>query len=970
MNAPDTGSARISSLVLPVLVALLVLLPGSDKPLEGTASALFGERDQTIAARDALPSDTDIDSLLQQMSLEEKIGQLFFISAEGEFHNASDPAYQRLLSGIRDYHVGGLIFFSGNVYGQAMLTNRLQQASDIPLWITQDMEYGAAMRVRDATRIVPAMGIAATGNPGYAYAAGRITASEARALGVHQVFAPVLDVNNNPDNPVINVRSFSGDPQTVARFGNRFIEGVQSQGLVATAKHFPGHGDTDTDSHISLPVIPYDYSRLDTLELVPFRSAIQNGVGSVMSAHIAFPELGKPELPATMDPHVLNRILVDSLGFGGLVVTDGLEMSGISSNYSPGEAVIRSLQAGADVMLLSPDMITAVNEVRRAVERGDLSEARIERSVRKLLELKRSQGLFENATVDLDALNDRIDTIENRVTAEEISRRSITVVRNEGGILPIRAAEYPEVLVLSVADDESGNTGSYLGSRFRDYHPNVTFRVFDRRSGEEEKREILREAREADLVVVGSFIYVRSGQPVQLTDEQLSFVRKVTSSKPSVLIALGNPYVVHDLPESEVQVMAWSASSDQIDAVVPALFGGSAVDGRLPIRIPDMYEMGHGLTLPRTTLRHGRPESVGLSSDSLRRVENLMREAVFDSTFPGGTVTVVKDGVIAYQEGFGYHTYEKTRRTESGDVFDLASLTKMVATTAAVMKLTDEDELSLSDRVGDYIEEFSQGPKRAITVRNLLLHNSGLPPFRVYVDSLQSRGAILEAIRNEPLTYEPGTQYVYSDLGFILLAEIVEQVSGLPLDRYVRSELFYPMGLRDTHFNPSAIGNWFTRRIPPTEIDTVFRNKTIHAEVHDERAWFLEGVAGHAGLFSSGSDLAAFAQMLLDGGTWAGKRYFQTSTVRMFTSDQSPHNTRGLGFDRKSEGFSTAGSLTSPSTFGHLGFTGTSMWIDPERELAVIILTNRTWPHRSYGENISRVRAAVADAVVSSIIDP
>lgn len=919
---------------------------------------------------DDRPGRPDVDRLLAEMSLEEKIGQLFFVSAEGEFRSSDDPAYRRLLSHIRQYGVGGIIFFRGSVYGQAMLTNRLQSASKIPLWITQDMEYGAAMRVSGTTRIVPAMGIASTRNPDYAWWAGKITAREARALGVHQIFAPVLDVNNNPDNPVINVRSFSGDPETVARFGNRFIKGVSSEGVLATAKHFPGHGDTDVDSHISLPVIPYGYSRLDSLELIPFRSAINNGLRSVMSAHIAFPKIGEnPRLPATMDPMVLERVLRDSLSFDGLVVTDGLEMNGIASHYSPGEAVTRSLRAGADVMLLSPDMITALNEVRRAVERGELSEERIDRSVRKILDLKIRRGLFENSQVEVGRLADRINTLEHRLVAREISRRSLTLVKNEKEILPIRNAEYPEVLVLSVADDESGQTGSRLGRLFERYHPNVRFHIFDKRSGPEEKREILQEARQSDLVVIGSFIYVRSGQPVQLSEDQLDFLRQVIGSRPSVLVAFGNPYVVRDLPGTDAQLMAWSASGNQVESVVPALFGGSRIDGRLPIRIPEMYESGHGLTLPQTTLRPDLPESVGLSSDSLRRVEKIMREAVFDSTFPGGTVTVVKDGVIAYQEGFGYHTYEKTRPVSSTDVYDLASLTKVAATTGAVMKLVDERKIRLSDPVGDYIPEFGEGPKRSVTIRNLLLHTSGLPPFRVYVDSLTERNAILRAVKNEPLTSQPDTEYIYSDLGFILLGEIVEQVTGMPLDRYTRQKFYYPMGMSSTFFNPARMGRWFSRRIPPTEIDTVFRDRTVHAEVHDERSWYMDGVAGHAGLFSNGPDLAAFAQMLLNRGSYGGKRYLNESTVRLFTSSQSPHNSRGLGFDRKSEGFSTAGSLTGPETYGHLGFTGTSMWIDPEKDLAVIILTNRTWPNRSYGERISRVRAAVADAVVSSIVE-
>lgn len=415
--------------------------------------------------------------------------------------------------------------------------------------------------------------------------------------------------------------------------------------------------------------------------------------------------------------------------------------------------------------------------------------------------------------------------------------------------------------------------------------------------------------------------------------------------------------------------MAWSANSDQVRNTAPALFGGTSVSGRLPIEIPGLYPMGHGIELPQTTLRYDEPETVGLASDSLRSIGRIMRSAIFDSTFPGGVVTVVKDGVIAHQEAYGYHTYQKLKEVEASDVFDLASLTKVVATTTAIMRLVDTGQLELDQKVSKYFSEFSEGKKKQVTIGNLLLHNSGLPPFRVYVDSLKSENKILEAVKNEPLVNEPGTKYVYSDLGFILLGEIVEQVTGEPLDRYMRNNFYYPLGMSSTFFNPEKMGSWFTRRIPPTERDTVFRNTMVQGEVHDERAWYLNGVAGHAGLFSNATDLSIFAQMLLSEGNYAGRQYLEPGTIQTFITDQSPQNSRGYGFDRKSEGFSTAGTRTSPLTFGHLGFTGTSLWIDPERDMAIILLTNRTWPYRSYGKNISTIRAEVANVAVGAILD-
>jgi len=689
-----------------------------------------------------------------------------------------------------------------------------------------------------------------------------------------------------------------------------------------------------------------------------------------MSAHISFPKISKQNnLPATMDSTVLNRILKDSLNFDGMVIADGLEMRGISNHFSPGEAVIKALNAGVDMMLLSPDELTAIHEIETAVNKGNLSESRIDQSVRKLLQWKKENGLFERHQIDINTLSRNINTRDHELIAEEISRRSLTLVKNKDDILPIRAIDHPKVTVISVADGRSGHTGSGLVSQIRDYHPDVTSHVLDERTSKEEKKEMLKDAQQADLLIIGSFIYVRSAKKVQLSEEHREFLKRLHRDTPSVLVAFGNPYVLQDLPDTDAQLIAWSANGGQVRSAVPALFGGSAISGRLPIEIPGMYEINHGITLPQTTIRPDEPEVAGFSRDSLQRIGEIMNQAVLDSTFPGGVVTVVKDGVIAYNKGFGYQTYKKLAPIEDDAIYDLASLTKVTATTPAIMKLVDEGKINLDDKISSYFPEFNEGRKDEITIRNLLLHNSGLPPFRVYVDSLKTESEILKAVKNEPLVYLPGSKYEYSDLGFILLGEIVEQVSGMPLDSYVYSNFHYPMGMSDTFFNPQKYNRWVQKRISPTEKDTMFRMKTVQGEVHDERAYYLGGVAGHAGLFSAASDLAAYCQMLLSNGSYAGQQYLQPSTVQQFTKRHSRHRNRGYGFDRKSSGFSTAGSLTSDKTFGHTGFTGTSFWIDPERNLAIIILTNRTYPYRSYGQNISTIRARVADAVVSSIIE-
>lgn len=955
-----------------LLTAVFLIAATPALQAQGLTEFLFGQTGKNSPGLTLDKASKDyLDSLIAHTPLEEKIGQLFFIPAKGEFMNRDDRSFKRLEEMVQKHHVGGIIFMQGDIYGQAIMTNKLQRMSKFPLWISQDMEFGAAMRVSGTTRFTPAMGVAATGDKRNAFMMGKITAIEAKALGVHQIYAPVLDVNNNPDNPVINVRSFSGDPHMVAEFGMAFIQGVQSEGVVATAKHFPGHGDTDVDSHTDLPVVNYDYNRLDSLELIPFRAAIEGGISSILSAHIAYPNINPNEfLPATLDSAILNHLLKDSLKFKGMVVTDGLEMSGITSAFSPGRAVVRALNAGADIMLISPDVYTAINEVIQAVEDGEITEERINKSFAKLMVWKQQYGLFETENqVDIENLDTKINTAFHNTEANRIARESVTFLKNKNEILPLRPAKYNKIMMISVADDRSGSTGTTFLRQLRDYHPDVTFHIYDKRTSEKDKQEMIEDAKDVDLVIISSFIYLRSGKSIHLAPDQLSFLQKVVKmKKPSLLVSFGNPYVLSDLKEADAHVLGWYNSHQQISGMVPALFGASKVDAKLPIEIPGLYELGEGLEIEHTTLRFGEPEEVGLDHTALYKIDDIINEAIRDSVFPGAVVGIVKDGVLAYNRGYGYQDYSKIEAVKETDVYDLASITKVMATTTSAMKLIEEEKLSLNDPVSKFFPEFDTPDKRKITIRDILLHQSGLPPFRVYVDSLKTRDEIVKAIKNEPLTYKPGSKYVYSDLGMILLGEIIHEVSGKPLDRYARSEFYFPLNMYSTFFNPAANSRWLVRRIAPTEIDTVFGRGMVKARVHDERAYFMDGVAGHAGLFSSAIDIAKFSTMLLNEGTYAGKQYLKPETIREFTTEQSQHSGRGLGFDRKSsEGFSTAGSLASNDTFGHLGFTGTSFWIDREKNMAVILLTNRTYPNRSYGKKINQIRAKVADAAYSAI---
>jgi beta-N-acetylhexosaminidase len=916
--------------------------------------------------------ETDIDALLASLSVRQKIAQMMHVWAYGEFQADASDRFRRVERLVREEQIGGFIFSRGNIYDQAILTNKLQQISRIPLWISQDMEFGAAMRINATTRFAPAMAVAATRDPKLDYMKGYVTAMEAKAVGVHQIFAPVMDVNNNPANPVINTRSYSENAALVSQFGVEFIRGVKAAGLVSTVKHFPGHGDTATDSHIGLPVINHDWARLDSVELVPFRAAIRAGVESVMSAHISFPKLGsEPGLPGTLDPKILTDMLRDSLGFDGLITTDALEMEGVSEHYSPGDALIRAILAGADMLLIPPDVASSLDAAVLAVERGQITIARIDASVRRILEWKKRMGLFENRTVDLNALSSLIAKPEYQRAADEIAKRSITVIRNQGGILPIRPERYRRITAISMADDRTGTTGSGFATALRGYHGDVRFWYYDQRSKADDVDAIVSAAGNADLIVVGSFVFLQtSSGKISLTDAQSRFLKRLKATgKPIVLISFGNPYIVIDLPDADVHLLAWANTQSQIDAATNALFGATDIDGRMPISIPGtQFAFGAGLTIPKILLRNDAPETVGLRSDSLNRIDAIMETTIRDSIFPGASVTVLKDGIIAFERGYGYHDYSKTRRVRANDIFDLASVSKVMGTTLATMKLVDEGKLKLEDPISKYIPEYARGDKAKITIAHFLSHTSGLPPFRVYVDSLKTRNAILAAIRKEALVNAPGERYVYSDLGMILLGSIIEQLTGMSQDVYLARTFYTPMGMTSTLYNPAKTNNRLLTRILPTEHDTVYRKIWIHGVVHDERAFYMDGVAGHAGLFSNGRDVAIFASLMLNKGVYGGARYLKPETVELFTTKTTAAGHRALGFDMKSpSGFSSAGTLAGPKTFGHTGFTGTSVWIDPDRNIAIIVLTNRTYPYRGTANGVGRVRSAVADQVFRSL---
>jgi beta-N-acetylhexosaminidase len=921
-----------------------------------------------------------VDGTLRKMTVDEKIGQLLFTTYHGTFTAADSPAYQQMLHDVRDLHAGGFILITrmtplgiekSQAYPTAVLNNQMQSKSKLPLLIGADFERGSAMRLDEGTSFPTQMAIAAGGDPRDAYTMGKITALEACQAGVHWIYAPVADVNNNPGNPIINTRSFGEDASRVSEFVSAYVRGVEENGGLATAKHFPGHGDTAADSHIDLPVIRADRQRLDSLELVPFRAAIAAGAGSVMTGHLNVPALEPdPNTPATLSSHILTGVLREELGFQGLVVTDAMDMGGITVRFAPGEAAVRAVLAGADCLLMPPVPDAALEALQQAVKSGRISRERLDASVRRILEAKARLGLNENRLVDVNAMNAHFAEAAWQKQAQEISDRGITLLRDTQHRLPLDGTRPSRALLLAFYADPEPTPGEDLERELKSRFDSVTTIRADTRFRDAANIK-LPSSDSYDVVILALFVRVsdRKGN-VDVPAEQAALANQVyKSGKPVITLAFGSPYLIEGFPQAETWLGAFGISDVAQISMARALFGEIPVRGHLPVTVPGVRsKAGFGIEVPADTMKLQPTDVRGEAQ--LQPAFDVIEAAIKDKAFPGATLAVGYRGKVSLHS-FGKQTYEaKSPNIAIDTMYDIASLTKVVATTTIVAKLAEGDfpvRLDLDANVERYLPEWASGPqpewRHRVTVRHLLTHTSGLPPFKEYWRTSKSKQDTLSKIFAEPLDYEPGKKEVYSDLGIILMAEIIERLTGQKLDTLAREYIFSPLAMTNTMFKPPK-KLW--PNIAPTEIDNQYRHRLIQGEVHDENAAAIGGVSGHAGVFSTAPDLAAFCQMLLNGGVYGHQRILRRATISEFTEPQQlSGGTRTLGWAVPTEGGSS-GHFMGPHTFGHTGFTGTSIWIDPDRQLFVIFLTNRVHPTRE-NQKLAKVRPALHDAVMESL---
>ncbi len=1014
-----------------------------------------------------------VDGTLASLTLRQQVAQLVIQWLPGSYASTSSPEFLEWAGWVEDDEIGGIYLSIGLPHSYAAKINELQARARVPLLVTSDFENGGpGMRINHSyalpsmlpqgggTSLPPTMAFGAIGDERFVREYGRITAVEARAVGVHLNFAPVLDVNSNPDNPIINTRSFGEDPATVARLGAAYLQGAHQGGVLATAKHFPGHGDTRTDSHLDLPVVPADWDRLNAVELVPFRRAVESGVDAVMTAHVMVSGVqGTDGPPATLDPRFMTKLLREEMGFGGLLLTDALVMAALADRYGTGELAVLALEAGSDVLLMPRDVTEAIAAVAAAVDAGRVDPGRIRASARRVLETKARAGLHRGRMVDLDAVDDVVGSAAHLAFADTAATRSMTLLRDRAGAVPVYSTVTRRILSVTYARADNLVAGTAFDAALAGRVASLRRARVDPDTPAETYDSLRFRAQDVDLVLVSAYVPPRAGAGEIATPDALAdFIREVGQERPLLVTSFGNPYLLVALPDAPAYLIAWGDREVSQAAAVRALFGETAIGGRLPISIPPFHTVGDGLIravgdasaptqtpssgavtrvagVPDAEAARAAPEpgatggaaavavsiseleadagSAGMSSRRLRALDYLVTEAIADGATPGAVVAVGRGGKLIWLRGYGRLDWDASAGpADASSIYDLASLTKVVGTTTAAMILVDEGRLDLDAAVVDYLPWWGRGDpsKAGASVRHLLLHRAGLPPFRRFYLEIEGRSAYEDAIGDLPLEYTPGDRTVYSDIGLMTVAFIIEEVTGQSLDAFLEERVWDLLGMADTGFRP---GSELRGRIAPTEVDTIFRDVHVRGVVHDENAYAIGGVAGHAGLFSTASDLSVLAQALLNGGRIEGcergdapaagddpspgadpgagvgpgagdgpasgdgmicapgssgdVRFVSEATLRLFTERHDASASRALGWDTPS-GRSSAGSYLTSSAFGHIGFTGTSIWIDSELDLFVVLLTNRVNPTRDNSKHVP-LRRAVHDAAALAITD-
>ena len=929
-----------------------------------------------------------VDSVFNTLGEEQRIAQLMIIRAHS---NLGPEHVQQVRDLISTYNVGGLCFFQGGPVRQANLTNQYQALAHTPLLISIDGEWGLGMRLDSVINFPRQLMIGAVPDARLAYKVGSAIGEQCKRLGIQLNFAPDVDINNNPNNPVINDRSFGEDKYRVALFGTQFMKGMQDVGVMASAKHFPGHGDVAVDSHYDLPVINKTREALDTLELYPFKQLIKEGVGSIMSAHLYIPSIDTTANQATsLSYKNVTGLLKNELGYTGLTITDGLEMQGVTKYYPGGSAAVQSLLAGNDLLLLPTDIPGTIAGIMELIKEEKLQWNDLNARVKKVLAAKYQLGLAQLQPVVTEGLLSDL----NAKTAELnqlVAFNAITLLRQTNAeLLPL--AKGKKIAYLGVGIDSLNAFGKGLQQLY-----GADTYLFDYNKDLRQVNMLAATLKEKyAAVIIGMHNYSRRpANNFGLSMPAIDLINLVQKEMPSLTFVFGNPYAIKNIDNAPNLLACYEDMPAVQLAALQFLEGKQVARGKLTVTISDSFHYGagnnHNFYFPSVT-----PETVGINPQAFTTIDSIANDAIAKHATPGCVVLVAKNGKVAFEKSYGYTNYDSVQPVNNNMIYDLASVTKVSATTVSVMKLFEEGKLSLDKTLGDYLPWVRGSNKAGIKLRNLLLHQAGLvayiPFYRETVDSMHHfkpgiysssktstynirvaedlymstayRDTMYKKILDSKLSAP--NQYIYSDNDFIFLGKVVEAITGKPLEDYVRETFYLPLRMMSTSFWPRK--HYPLNSIAPTENDTVFRKQLLRGDVHDPGAAMFGGVAGHAGLFSNAYDLAQLYQLLLNGGELNGIRLLKKKTINYFTAYHSKFSRRGLGFDKPEKDNATRPEpyptkSASPKTFGHTGYTGTCVWVDPQYKLVYIFLSNRVTPDDQPKLLRMNVRSNIQEAI-------
>lgn len=912
-----------------------------------------------------------VDSIYSKMSLQEKIGQLFMISAYSNKDSVHVNSVEKL---IQDYKVGGVIFFQGGPVRQAKLTNKYQSKAKIPLFIGIDAEWGLGMRL-DSTYIYPwNMTLGAIQDLSLIERVGKNMAYENKRIGVHFNFAPVLDINTNPKNPIIGNRSFGEDKVNVSNKAIALMKGVESQGVFSTGKHFPGHGDTSTDSHKALPLVNFSKERLDLVELYPYKRIFDEGLISVMVAHLNIPSLEpRPNYPSSASYDIVTNLLQKELGFKGLIFTDGLAMKGASNFKPPGELEIAVILAGNDILLCPENVPAAFQKLEVACTNGTITEERLAHSVKKILHYKFKAGLHQYKPADMANIYNDLNPSQNDALHYKLYENAITVLKNEKEILPIKQLDQ-KIAYVKLGDD----TNSTFISTLKKYTEITEVK-------DNNLDSLNRELKKFDKVIIGFHKVNKPWEKHEFTLAEMLWLKEIAKHNKVILDVFAKPYSLLSISDfDDIEGLVVSYQNSGISQIVSAelLFGAIEAKGKLPVSINNFFKVNDGLTTEKLNrLAFTAPENVDMNPQILSKIDAIAQKAIDGKMTPGMQVLVARKGNVVFQKSYGYQTYDKVKQVSNSDLYDVASISKMISTLPNVMQLYDKNKVTLDTKLKDMVPFFAKTNKEDIIFKDLLTHYAGLqawipfykatlnsnnnPSEKYYrkiaengfttkvADSLYLRNdyhdTIMKIIAKSPIS--PKIEYKYSDFTFMILKEYLERKNHKNLEDLSKENFYSTLGMNYTLYNP--LDKFEKSSIAPTEIDNYFRHQTIQGYVHDMAAAMEGGVAGHAGIFSNAMDVAKMMQLFLQKGNYGGIQYFSPQTFDAFNTCYYKDKgvLRGLGFDKRTGKDWPTCRCVSEASFGHTGFTGNMAWADPETEMVYVFLSNRTYPEIVNEEN-------------------